>query len=115
MREGGCQERQGEVPLNEHLVQIADQPPHICMLQGTRACRALQHLRACLEQFPLMFQVDVIGCEDDSRSAIGDAISRFADLIVASRHSKSAITQLFLGSTTARLAKSSVVPLTILP
>ena len=66
-----------------------------------------------------MLQVDVIGCENDSSSAIGDAISRFAesagaDLIVASRHSKNAISQLFLGSTTARLAKSSAVPLTIL-
>ena len=67
-----------------------------------------------------MLQVDVIGCEDDSLSAIGDAISRFAasagaDLVVASRHSKSTISQLFLGSTTARLAKSSAVPLIILP
>ena len=67
-----------------------------------------------------VLQVDVIGCEGDSLSAVGDAISHFAesagaDLIVASRHSKGAISQLFLGSTTARLAKLSVVPLTILP
>ena len=70
--------------------------------------------------FHVMLQVNVIGCEDDSLSAVGDAVSHFAesagaDLIVTSRHSKGAISQLFLGSTTARLAKSSAVPLTILP
>ena len=67
-----------------------------------------------------MLQMDVIGCEDDSLSAIGDAISCFAesagaDLIVASKHGKSVISKLFLGSTTSRLAKSSGVPLIILP
>eukprot|EP00891_Asterochloris_glomerata_P001765 jgi/Astpho2/1765/fgenesh1_pg.00032_%23_87_t len=65
-------------------------------------------------------EVSVIGCEDDNLSAIGDAISHFAessgaDLIVASRHDKGIISHLFLGSTSARLAKSSAVPLTILP
>lgn len=73
-----------------------------------------------LEQCLVMLQVDIIRCEDDSLSAVGDAISRFAesagaDLIVASKHSKSVISQLFLGSTTARLAKISTVPLAFLP
>ena len=73
-----------------------------------------------LEQCLVMLQVDIIRCEDDSLSAVGDAISQFAesagaDLIVASKHSKSVILQLFLGSTTARLAKISTVPLAFLP
>ncbi len=70
--------------------------------------------------FHMALQVDVIGCEDDSLSAVGNAISRFAesagaDLIIASRHSKSVISQLFMGSTTARLANISTVPLVFLP
>ena len=90
------------------------------MLLCTQACNEFQHWTRVRDAFLVVSQVNIIGCEDDSLSSIGAAISRFAesagaDLIVASRHSKSAISHLFLGSTTAFLAKSSAVPVVVLP